>query len=62
LKGSIIIGTHKMLITEEISEDQTMPLMSFKEIKEIGIGMIKKSRPLSKITLLVMKERMKKLI
>jgi hypothetical protein len=52
-----------MLIIEEISEYQIIPLMSSKEIKEIGIGMIKKSKPLSKTTLLLMKkERMKKMI
>jgi hypothetical protein len=63
LEGKRTIGTHRMLIIEEISEDQIMPLRSSKEIKEIGIGMIKKSKPLSKITLLLMKkERMKKLI
>jgi hypothetical protein len=39
-----------MLIVGVISEDPIMPLISSKEIKEIGIGMIKKSKHLSKIT------------
>jgi hypothetical protein len=52
-----------MLIIDEISEDQTMSLGSFKETKEIGRGMIKNSKPLSKITFLQMKKKnMKKLI
>jgi hypothetical protein len=62
LKENRTIGTHKMLIVEVISEDQIMPPKSSKEIKEIGIGMIKNSKPLSKTTLLLMKERMTKLI
>jgi hypothetical protein len=53
LEGKQIIEIHKMLITEEISGDKIMPLRSFKEIKEIG--MTKKSKPLSKITWLMMK-------
>jgi hypothetical protein len=52
-----------MLIIEVILEDQIIPLRSSKEIQEIGIGMIKNSKLLSKITLLLMKKkRMKKLI
>jgi hypothetical protein len=57
------IGTSRILITGVISEDKIMPLRSSREIKEIGIGMIKKSKPLSKITwLLRRKERKKRLI
>jgi len=44
-----------------ILEDQLMPIRSSKEIKEIGIGTIKKSKPLSKIIWLLMKERKKKM-
>jgi hypothetical protein len=51
-----------MLIIGVISEDQIMPLISSKEIKEIGIGMIKKSKPLSKITWLLMKKERKKMM
>jgi hypothetical protein len=46
-----------MSITWEILEDQIKPLRSSREIKEIG--MIKISRPLSKIICLLMKERKK---
>ena len=63
MNENITIGTHIMMIIEATSEDQIMPLRSSKEIKEIGIGMIKNSKPLSKTTLLLMKkERMKKMI
>jgi hypothetical protein len=58
LKERRAIRTPRMLIIGVISEDPIMPFKSSKEIKEIGIGMIKKSKPLSKITLLLMnKER-----
>jgi hypothetical protein len=47
----------KMLIIGVTSKYQIIPLRSSKEIKETGIGMIRKSKPLSKITLLLMKKR-----
>jgi hypothetical protein len=47
---SRVIGTPRLLIIGVISEYQITPLRSSKEIKEIGIGMIKKSNPLSKIS------------
>jgi hypothetical protein len=50
LKKSIAIETPKMLIIRVILEDPIIPLKSSKEIKEREIGMIKKSKPLSKIT------------
>jgi hypothetical protein len=49
-----------MLIIGVILEDPIIPLRSSKEIKEIGIGMIKKSKPLSKITLLLRKKERRK--
>jgi hypothetical protein len=50
-----------MLIIEVTSEDQIMLLKSFQEIQEIETEMIKKLKPLSKTTLLMMmKERMNK--
>jgi hypothetical protein len=50
LKERKVIGTTIMLIIGVISKDPIMPLRSSKEIEEIGIGMIKTSKPLSKIT------------
>jgi hypothetical protein len=51
-----------MMIIGVISEDQIIPLRSSEEIKEIEIDMIKKSYPLSKITLLLMKKERKKML
>jgi hypothetical protein len=48
------------MIIGVIFEDPIMPLRSSKEIKEIGIGMIKNSKPLSKITLLLRKKERRK--
>jgi hypothetical protein len=61
LKGNKAIETPRILITGVISKDQIMPLISSREIKEIGIGMIKKSKPLSKMALLLMKKERKKM-
>jgi malate/lactate dehydrogenase len=63
LKGNRAIGTPKILTIGVISGDQIIPLISSKEITGIRIGMIKKSKPLSKITYSLMrKERKEKLI
>ena len=62
MNESRAIGTPRMLIIGVTSEDQIMPLRSSKEIKEIGIGMIKKSKPLSKITRLLLKKERKKML
>jgi hypothetical protein len=43
-----------MLITEVTSEDQIISLRYFQENLITKIGMIRKSKPLSKITLLLM--------
>jgi hypothetical protein len=61
LKEGRAIGTPGMLIIGVILEDPIIPLRSSKEIKEIGIGMIKKYKLLSKITLLLMKKERKKM-
>jgi hypothetical protein len=58
LKEDILIETHNILETRVISEDKTMLLRSFKELR--GIDMTKRSRILFKITWLMMKkEKMK---
>jgi len=62
LRGNKDIGTSRILITGVISEEKIIPLRSFREIKEIGIGMTKKSYPLSKIISLLMKKERKKML
>jgi hypothetical protein len=56
------IGTPRMMKIGEISEDPIIPLRSSKKIKEIGTGMIKKSKLLSKITWLLMKKKRKNML
>jgi hypothetical protein len=60
LEGKRAIGIPLMLKIGVTSKDQITPLRSSKEIKEEGTGMIRKSKPLSKITLLLMKKERKK--
>jgi hypothetical protein len=63
LKGSKVIRTSQILITEATSGGRiTMLLRLCQESLETEIGMIKKSKPLFKITLLLMnKERRKRM-
>jgi hypothetical protein len=56
------IRTPRMMIIGVISEYPIIPLRSSKEIKEIGIVMTTKSKPLSKITWLLMKKERKKML
>jgi hypothetical protein len=49
-----------MMIIGVVSKDQKMLLRSSKETKAIGTEMIKEFKPLSKITLLLMKKERKK--
>jgi hypothetical protein len=50
------------MTTEETSEDQKIPLRYFQESPKIEIGMIRKSKPLSKITSFFMKKERKKIL
>jgi hypothetical protein len=54
LKGNRVIRVPKILIIGETSEDQTIPLRYFQESLAVERGKIRKSKPLSKIILLLM--------
>jgi hypothetical protein len=60
LKQDRPIEVLKTLITEVPLGDLIMLLKYFQEIKEVGIGMIKEFKPLSKITLSLMKKKRKR--
>jgi hypothetical protein len=61
LEGNQIYRNPKILRLGIVLKDQLIPLRSSKEIIEIGIEMIRKSKLLSKITWLLMKMKRKKI-